>query len=109
MVDQEKNKITYTKEMIVKNISRKCGKDTKSVKDIYNALEHEIEQLLSSANPDTDVTLRLFEGISISSTFVPEQTMMNNLTGKMITSSSKIRPKVNITRRYCEKITDNSR
>lgn len=108
MANQEKNKTTYTKEMIIKNIAHECDKDIKSVKEIYNALESEIERLLSSADPETDINLRLFEGISISSTFVPEQTKLNNLTGKMLTSSSKIKPKANITRSYCEKITVNS-
>lgn len=109
MTNKENIKNTYTKEMIIRNISHKCGKEIKLVRDIYNALEYEIEHLLSSADPDTDIVLRLFEGISISSTFIPEQTKVNNLTGKMITSSSKIKPKANITRRYCEKITNNER
>lgn len=107
MANQEKNKTTYTKDMIIKNIANECGKEIKYVKEIYNALESEIERLLSKANSDTDISLRLFEGISINSTFVPEQTKINNLTGEMLTSSSKIKPKANITRHYCEKITAN--
>lgn len=100
-----KNKITYTKDTLIKNIAKKCKVDVMTVRNIYNTLEDDIEELLSSANYRTDISIRLFEGITINSTFVPEQTKTNNLTGEVITAMSKIRPKANITRHYREKLT----
>ena len=125
---KSKNKVknTYTKDMIIKSIAEKCGKklcnirkDKDSdrlrsgeelgiVRAIYGMLEENICNILSSANLDTDVTIRLFEGISIDSTFIPEKTKINNLTGKVITSTSKIKPKANITRNYRDKLTSNN-
>jgi nucleoid DNA-binding protein len=102
---QDKIKNTYTKDMLVRKIAEDCKKDTNSVRTIYNALEKIIAKLLSSANSNTDVSIRLFEGISIDSTFVPEKTKINNLTGEIITSTSKIKPKANITRNYRDKLT----
>lgn len=106
---QDKIKNTYTKDMLIKKIAKKCVKDINSVRTIYNTLEEVIENLLSSANPKTDISIRLFEGITIDSTFVPEKTKINNLTGKVITSTSKIKPKANITRNYRDKLTANNK
>lgn len=107
MSNKDKTKLTYTKDMLIKNIAMMSGNDVKVVRTIYNALEEDIARLLSLANQDTDVSLRLFEGITINSTFVPEKTKINNLTGEEIVASSKIKPKANITRNYCEKISGN--
>lgn len=106
MKDQNKTKLTYTKEMLVKRISKECNKDLRTVKKIYNALEEDIADILSSAELDTDISIRLFEGITINSTFVPEKNKVNNLTGEVITTKNKIKPKANITRYYCDKLTN---
>lgn len=106
---QDKIKNTYTKDMLIRSIAEDCRKDINSVRTIYNMLEKTIAKLLSSANPNTDITIRLFEGITIDSTFIPEKTKVNNLTGKVITSTSKIKPKANITRNYRDKLTANNK
>ena len=81
---------------------------TKSVvKDVYNSLENVIFGSLSSASEERDVCVRLFEGVSIDCTYVPEGTRRNNLTGGMTFVESKIKPKFNITRTYCEKLNNN--
>ena len=105
MSDNDKTKITYTKDMLIRRLSEECDKDIKSVRLIYNKLEGDIAHILSSANNDTDVSIRLFEGITINSSYIPEKVKVNNLTGNVMTTMSKIRPKANITRSYCEKIT----
>lgn len=106
---QDKVKNTYTKDMLIRNIAEKCNKDINAVRTFYHTLEETIAKLLSSANPNTDITIRLFEGITIDSTFIPEKTKVNNLTGKVITSKSKIKPKANITRNYRDKLTANNK
>ena len=106
---QDKVKHTYTKDMLIRSISDVCHKDMGTVRSIYNALEDNVAKLLSSATSDTDVSVRLFEGITLDSTFVPEKTKVNNLTGKVITSTSKIKPKANITRSYRNKLTANNK
>lgn len=101
----KKNKITYTKEMIIKKIAQESGRNISTVRVIYNNLEDIIIDCLSSATVDTDITMRLFEGITIDSTFIPEKNKLNNLTGETITTIKKIKPKANITRNYCEKLS----
>ena len=106
---QNKVKHTYTKDMLIRSIADACHKDISTVRSIYNALEENVAKSLSSATPDADISIRLFEGITIDSTFVPEKTKVNNLTGKVITSASKIKPKANITRNYRNKLTTHNK
>lgn len=104
VLKNEKTTLTYTKAMFINNIAMETGQDPKTVRSVYNALEKDISRFLLLADEDTDVSLRLFEGITINSTFVPEKAKVNNLTGEEIITSSKIKPKANITRNYCEKL-----
>lgn len=80
---------------------------TKSVvKDIYNVFEDVIFDVLSSADKKQDVCIKLFEGVTLDCKYIPESVKQNNLTGKTSLVESKIKPKFNITRYYCEKLND---
>ena len=98
--------IKFTKECLIKDIAKLTNNNVSNVKDIYNALEKNIFDILSSVNEDRDVCIRLFEGISLDGIYISEKTKKNNLTGKTSWVGSKIKPKFNITRSYCEKLND---
>lgn len=102
----EKNKTVYTKADIIKMVARHSRVRKSLVRKIYETLEHEIMRLLAEANENEDVTLRLFEGISIDSEFLPAKEKVNNLTGETITTHEKIKAKANITRYYCDKLSN---
>ena len=97
-------KVAKTKENIIRDIVKQTGKNMSDVKTIYNALEEIIFTTLSSVCQDKDVCIRLFEGISLDGEYISEKTKKNNLTGKVEFVNSKIKPKFNITRSYCEKL-----
>lgn len=101
----EKNKIVYTKAKIIKMVAHRARIRKSLVKKIYLALEEEIMKLLAEANENDDILLRLFEGISIDSEFLPQKEKLNNLTGETIITQEKIKAKANITRYYCEKLS----
>lgn len=96
--------IRFTKENIIKDIARQTNNNISDVKEIYNALEKDIFDILSSVNEDRDVCIRLFEGITLDGIYIPKKEKKNNLTGKTSFVESKIKPKFNITRSYCEKL-----
>ena len=101
------NKATDEDGIISKKRLMKSIKNlhTKSVvKDVYGLLENIIFKSLSSVDENQDVCIRLFEGVSLDGTYIPEKTKKNNLTGEMSLVESKIKPKFNITRSYCEKL-----
>ena len=98
--------IRFTKENLIKDIAKQTNNNIYNVKEIYNALENIIFDILSSVNKDRDVCIRLFEGISLDGIYVPEKEKKNNLTGKTSLVKSKIKPKFNITRSYIEKLNN---
>lgn len=101
-----KEPIRFTKENLIKDIAKQTNKNISDVRDIYNALEKDVFDILSSVDEDKDVNIRLFEGISLNGVYVPEMKKANNLTGKSSLVESKIKPKCNITRSYCEKLNE---
>lgn len=114
MESTEKSRVTYTKDMLIKDIARECFGDRNVVRSIYETLESRIFELLSSADESNDISIRLFEGISLHSTFVPERDKVNNLRsddshlvpGEVITVKSRIAPTARITRSYQKKLTE---
>lgn len=99
---RKQNKIT--KENLIKIIAKQTKKSISDTKDFYNILENVIFDMLSSVDKEQDVCIKLFEGISLDGTYVPEKTKKNNLTGETNLVHSKIKPKFNVTRSYCEKL-----
>ena len=102
-----KEKIKITKENLIKDIAKQTNKTVNDVKDVYNTLEKTIFDILSSVGENGDISIRLFEGISLDGNYIPEKTKKNNLTGEMSLVESKIKPKFSITRSYCEKLNSN--
>lgn len=98
--------IKITKENLIKEIAKQVKQSVSDTKDFYNALEDIIFSMLSSVNKEQDVCIKLFEGISLDGTYVPEKTKTNNLTGETNLVSSKIKPKFNITKSYCKKLNN---
>ena len=98
--------IKFTKENLIKDIAKQTNNSVSDVKEIYNALEKDIFDILSSVDENQDASIRLFEGISLDGIYVPEKEKKNNLTGKTSLVESKIKPKFNITRSYCEKLNN---
>lgn len=103
-----KEQIRITKEKLIKDIAKKTDKSIYETRNFYNALENIIFNSLSDVNEEQDVCIRLFEGISLDGKYVPEKTKKNNLTGETKFVDSKIKPKFNITRSYCEKLNNKS-
>ena len=95
-----------TKESLIRDIAKQTNNNISDIKSIYNALESFIFNTLSSVDVNEDVCIRLFEGISLDGTYIPEKTKNNNLTGETHLVQSKIKPKFNITRSYCEKLNN---
>lgn len=101
-----KEQIKITKDNIIRNIAKQTNKNISDIREIYNVLENNIFEILSSVNEEQDVCIKLFEGISLDGKFAPEKEKKNNLTGEVKLVDSKIKPKFNITRSYCEKLNN---
>lgn len=94
-----------SKKKLIKSIRNSHTKTV--IKDVYNMFENVIFDTLSSVDKKQNICIRLFEGVSLDGKYVPEKTKINNLTGETSFVGSKIKPKFNITRSYCEKLNNN--
>lgn len=99
-----KEKIKITKENLIRNIAKETNKNINEIRDFYNSLESLIFDFISSVDVHGDISIKLFEGISLNGIYIPEKTKQNNLTGEIRFVESKIKPKFNITRSYIEKL-----
>ena len=95
---------TISKKKLIKSIRNSHTKTV--IKEVYNMFENVIFDSLSSVDKKQDVCIRLFEGISLDGKYIPEKTKKNNLTKEINLIGSKIKPKFNITRSYCEKLNN---
>lgn len=96
--------IVITKDQLVRSLARRSGVGIDSTRLVINMLEDILKNKLSQANEKEDVIVKLFEGVSFQSKFIPAATRKNNLTGEIIDVDSKIKPKVIITKTYCNKL-----
>lgn len=67
---------------------------------IYAATENKIKELLSQTNEEEDVSIRLFEGISVDCMYIPEREKTNNFNGEVIIYPPYIKPKFSVSRNY---------
>ena len=101
-----KEQIKITKENLIRDIAKQTNAKVGDVRVFYNVLEKTIFDILSSFDVNGDISIRLFEGVSLDGIYISEKTKQNNLTGKLSFVKSKIKPKFNITRSYCEKLNN---
>lgn len=77
--------------------------------NFMNVLEDTVYENLKKATEKESIIIALFEGLNIESVYIPQKTKRNNLTGKVILTASKIKPKATFTRTCCEKLSKDVR
>ena len=95
---------TFTRDDLVNMISGETGVSQNFARSIYDTMEEKVRFMLSQANENEDVKLKLFEGIALECKFIPEKVRKNNLTGEIITAKSKRKVKGKITKNYLGKL-----
>ena len=93
-----------SKKKLIKSVKNSHTKTV--IKYVYSIFENVIFDTLSSVDKKQDVCIKLFEGISLDGKYIPEKTKKNNLTKEINLIGSKIKPKFNITRSYCDKLNN---
>lgn len=101
---KDRNVQKISRDRLIQAVADTSSVNVSMVEIVVKALENVIMSALKEANFDKDVSIKLFEGFFIDSTYVPEKKQKNNLTGKIIDVASKIKVKARITRGYTEKI-----
>lgn len=106
MKKEKRNELVYTREDMVGIISEQTSLSMSVVRAVIDELEMQIYDILSSSSESTDNVIKLFRGITFYSRFIPQKNQVNNITGEMILTKEKIKPKVKFARYYCEELHD---
>lgn len=72
------------------------------VNEFYKTLENCIVEILSDVQEGEETDITLFSGLHIKAVMVPPKQKKNCLTGKMITTKRKIKPKIKFSRYFEE-------
>lgn len=99
-----RNVLKYSKNELIQAVTDTSSVNVSVVKIVMKALEDVVIETLKSTNFDKDVSIKIFDGFYVDSTYIPAKKKKNNLTGKFIDVPSKIKIKTKITRGYTEKI-----
>lgn len=102
----ETNIKKITRENLVRMVADKTLLSTNIVKDVYDTLENLVLENVKSTDEENNIVIKLFDGLTINSVYQPEKTKLNNLTGEVITTKGKIKPKATFTRSYCNKLCE---
>lgn len=78
--------------------------DISVINTVLDSVENTIFAIIKNTNYNEDVSIKLFDGLYINSTYSPSERRKNNLTGEIIDTKSKIKVKSKITRTYETKV-----
>lgn len=117
MHEQKKQNKVYPKATLIRDVAERCflsdnpvekmgvARAMRLTKAMYAALEERVDELLSCSSQDSDVTVKLFEGISIKSIYVPSVIHRSNIDGKAYLQKARIRLRSSFTREFKRKLT----
>lgn len=98
--------MVITKEKLISDIAKKEEIPLSTLQSIYKTLENYIFENLSSTTPTKNVEIKLFNGISIESTYHKSKEMIHPETGEIFETQDKIWAKPKITRYYNRKLNE---
>lgn len=96
--------IKVTRENLIREIAHRNKKDIASTREFYDTFENLLFEHLSQVSEEQDVLIKVFNGVSLTGTYVPEYQKMNNNVSDNMMIPSKIKPKFNITRYYRDRL-----
>jgi len=95
-----------SKDDLIRAVSTESNTPLYVVTKVLNSLEVVVMDNLKKANKDSDVSIRLLEGIYVDGVYLPSRTRINNLTGRSVDISERIKVKPRSTKVYESKINE---
>lgn len=93
-----------SKDDVIRAVADSACLSIGDVRSVFRALNDVLPTFLEKADENNKVTVKLLEGFYIDSVYLPECQKMNNLTGKIVNSPSKIKVKARVTKSYIDRI-----
>lgn len=96
--------MNYKQKDLIRMVSEESGYYQGAIKDIYDATFRVIERIMSSSTPDELNTIKLFEGLNLSTKFYKGKLAMKPRTGEKVITEDHIYPIAKFTQAYQLKI-----
>ena len=97
-----KETIRITKDKLVREVSKASSMSIAKTKSVFNNIEDVIVGHLLQADENTDVTVRVLDGVSFIAKHQPET--QRTFLGNDIVVSQRIKPKAVFSRTFVENI-----
>lgn len=97
-----KNIQKISRDQLIKEVGKASSLSYARTKSVFNNIEKSVMEHLQEANENTDVAVRILDGVAIYSQFQPEKT--HNFLGNDIVVSERLKPKAIISRSYVRKL-----
>lgn len=103
-MSKSKKVVKVSKSDLVREVAKATGNTIGNVNDVFAAIEEAVVNNLSKADEKLDVSIKLFEGITINAVYTASMQKVNNLTKKIIDVPAKIHVKPKATKNFEAKI-----
>ena len=100
----KKETVKVSRDKVIELVAKMEHTTTDNIGSVFDSIEEVMITALSGVNENRDVLVKLFNGISVRGTYLPERLKKNNLTGKIIKVASNIKLKPAITKTFSDKI-----
>lgn len=97
-----KETIRITRDKLVREVSKASSISIAKTKSVFNNIEDAVAGHLREADENTDVIIRVLDGVNFIAKHQPET--QRNFLGKDIVVSQRTRPKAMFTRTFVERI-----
>lgn len=96
--------ITVTQEQLLREAADLGHYDPETVRRVHKALEELLLHYLSSASPGKSVSVKLMNGLSVESKYLPERCAKHPKTQEPVTARASIRAQPKLTRYFNRKL-----
>ena len=98
--------MVYKQKEFIKLVAEESGYYQNAIKDIFDGVEAVLERLMSEANSEDQLEVKIFEGLTVGTKYYPAKKAMNPKTGQKITTDEHIYPVAKYTQAYQNKIRE---
>lgn len=97
----------YNQKEFIRLVAEESDYYQVAIKDVLDDIQSALERLMSESTADEQVSVKLFEGLTLGTKYYPaKKDVMNPRTGEIISSEEHIYPFARYTQGYRRKIRD---
>ena len=103
---KERTEVMVSREELIKLLAKKCKYYQSAVRHLWDTTEEYIYETLANLPEDTDLVIKLFNGIRIEAHIDPAKEMFVYYRGKNYTVSDNVKMNVKFSRYAKEKVNN---